>query len=297
MTKLRYTQIYIGTLLIFALLVAANFSLPEQYLIIGLAAAVTILGLPHGALDFAVAKSLNLVHSVKSGIFFISAYTTIAVLSILFWLGFPASALVLFLCVSIFHFSADWRTSMPKYAGMCLAAIVICGPAVIYSDVVTSLFTALLLSVDAANLVMQGMRLLFFATLAVFLYFLAKLVMSRKAKGKWRLAEWICLIMSSLVLTPLLHFSLYFCLLHSPKHLHDVSAKLNIDISRAVLLSIPFVLATMFIALGVYYGVSQYRGGLSINTVILRWVFIGLFGLTMSHMILISVWHRHEKAA
>ena len=256
-------------------------------LIILLALGVTLLGLPHGALDFALAKSLRLITSFSTAIRFIALYLTIATLSIIFWVWVPDIGLVLFLCVSVFHFSADWRKTMPFFARLGLAGALLCGPSILYASNLLEHFTALFLTIEAANWVIQGMQLTFYIGLSVFLCFVFKLLMSKKSTNSWQITEWLILLLSSIVLNPLLHFGLYFCLLHSPKHLVDVGLKLNVSIKSAIAISMPFVILTIVIAAGFYqlYATSE------LNVDMLRWIFIGLFGLTMSHMLLIHFWH------
>lgn len=256
-------------------------------LIIVLALAVTFLGLPHGALDFAVAKSLNLVTSVSSAIRFVTIYSAIAALSIIFWIWMPDIALVLFLCISVFHFSADWRVTMPFLSRVGLASTLLSGPSVLYSATLTDLFTALLLTTQAANWVIQGMQITFYVGLCVFIYSVIQLSMRRKNPSVWQYSEWLTLLLSSIILSPLLHFGLYFCLLHSPKHLMDVGVKLHVSVKRAIAISLPFVILTILLAAGLY----ELFASSELNVDLLRWIFIGLFGLTMSHMLLIHLWH------
>jgi Brp/Blh family beta-carotene 15,15'-monooxygenase len=286
-SKLRYTQFYICVCSLAALATLANLNMTSDNLMIVLALAVTFLGLPHGALDFAVAKSLNLVTSVSLAIQFVSIYVVIAALSIIFWICLPGIALVLFLCISVFHFSADWRGTVPLLFRLSLASVLLCGPSVLYSEVVTELFTALLLTSQAANWVIQGMQVTFYAGICIFIYFLIRLSMYKKRPSLWHYTEWLTLLVSSLILTPLLHFGLYFCLLHSPKHLQDVGVKLNVSVKRAIVISLPFVVLTIVAAVSLY-GLFGTR---ELNIDLLRWIFIGLFGLTMSHMILVHLWH------
>jgi Brp/Blh family beta-carotene 15,15'-monooxygenase len=287
-SKLRYTQFYISVCSLAALATLANLNMTSDNLMIVLALAVTFLGLPHGALDFAVAKSLNLVTSVSLAIRFVSIYVVIAALSIIFWICLPDIALVLFLCISVFHFSADWRGTVPLLFRLSLASVLLCGPSVLYSKVVTELFTALLLTSQAANWVIQGMQVTFYAGICVFIYFLIRLSMYKKRPSIWHYTEWLTLLVSSIILTPLLHFGLYFCLLHSPKHLQDVGVKLNVSVKRAIVISLPFVVLTIVAAVSLY----ELFGTKELNIDLLRWIFIGLFGLTMSHMILVHLWHR-----
>jgi Brp/Blh family beta-carotene 15,15'-monooxygenase len=258
--------------------------------IAALAVAVTILGLPHGALDFAVAKSLNYVSSGRTAITFLLFYMAVAALSILFWIELPGAALSLFLCISVFHFSSDWRATMPPYARICLAAIVLSGPSVAYSSIVLNLFTALLVSNEEASWIIKGMQLTFGLTCIGFLYFVISEVKNNKLKSGWQVIEWTGLVISSFLLTPLLHFTLYFCVLHSPKHLLDVSKILRLSFARVIVVSLPFVLLTLLLAGSLFKLIATEDIGVGL----LRWTFIGLFGLTMSHMLLIHLWHRSK---
>jgi Brp/Blh family beta-carotene 15,15'-monooxygenase len=262
---------------------------------IGLATSVVLLGLPHGALDFALAKSLGFVSSVKSSLLFIFGYMLIASVSVIFWLSFPATALVFFLAVSIYHFSADWRQNMPRYAAFSLAAVVICGPSILYSSTVQNLFSALLVDAEASANIVVGMQLLFAPSLVFFVFFLGQKTTTKNKSSRnisWPSAEWITLLISSVAITPLVHFALYFCLLHSPKHMFDIAEKLNITLTRAFVRSIPFVLLSVLIGLACYILLLQADVQLILSTVLLRWLFIGLFGLTIAHMLLVSIWHR-----
>jgi Brp/Blh family beta-carotene 15,15'-monooxygenase len=289
-SKLRYTQFYISVCTLAVMATLANLDMASYNVMIVLALAVTFLGLPHGALDFAVAKSLNLVTSVSSAIRFMSIYVAIAALSIIFWVWVPEIALVLFLCISVFHFSADWRAAMPPLFRLSLASIILCGPSILHSAVVTELFTTLLLTSQAASWVVESMQVTFYVGLCVFIYFLLQLSIYKKRPNVWQYTEWLTLLVSSIILTPLLHFGLYFCLLHSPKHLQDVGVKLHVSVKRAIVISLPFVILTIVLAAGLYdlFGTGE------LNIDLLRWIFIGLFGLTMSHMMLIHLWHSSD---
>jgi Brp/Blh family beta-carotene 15,15'-monooxygenase len=288
MGKLRFTQIYLATLGLSALALLLNIELSNVAGIAALAIAVVILGLPHGALDFAVAKSLNYVTGVRTACSFLAIYTAVAGASIVFWIALPGTALSLFLGISIFHFAADWRTTMPLYARICLSAMLLCGPSIVNSAVVLTLFTALFVSSDVAAWIIQAMQMIFAAAFLGFLYFVIAAVASKNIKSGWQVTEWIALVTSSIVLTPLLHFALYFCVLHSPKHLFDVSQMLRVSLVKVIVISLPFVFLTLLFAWVLFEtGASD-----ALHTDLLRWIFIGLFGLTMSHMLLIHLWHR-----
>ncbi|MFT5542447.1 MAG: Brp/Blh family beta-carotene 15,15'-monooxygenase [Glaciecola sp.] len=290
MNKLNYTQLYLYAFLLAILSLFINLDQYTDYFLVLLALAVITLGLPHGALDFGVAKSLKLVNSITSTICFVIIYLIVTVLAIAFWIWQPSIALVIFLAISIVHFSADWRESTSRVVRISLAAMIICGPSLIHASLVTAIFTDLLLPFNHAAWVVLGMRAVTIVSILLLLSFTVYAILQKKHTGPWQLAEWSTLLVSSVVLTPLLHFGLYFCVLHSPKHLYDVSGLLNTSVKRAVMLSLPFVLLTLLLATGFYVWLGS--GVLSVD--LLRWIFIGLFGLTTSHMILISVWHKSQ---
>ncbi|PKI03498.1 Brp/Blh family beta-carotene 15,15'-dioxygenase [Glaciecola sp. 33A] len=288
MGKLHFTQIYLVTLGLSVLALLLNIELSNAAGVAALAIAVVILGLPHGALDFAVAKSLNYVTGVRTACRFLVIYTAVAGVSIVFWIALPGTALSLFLGISIFHFAADWRTTMPWYARICLSAMVLCGPSIVNSAIVLTLFTALFVSGEVAVWIIQAMQMIFAVAFLGFVYFVIEAVTNKKIKSGWQVTEWIALITSSVVLTPLLHFALYFCILHSPKHLFDVSKMLKLSFVKVIVISLPFVILTLVLAWVLFAVVASD----AIDTELLRWIFIGLFGLTMSHMMLIHLWHR-----
>jgi Brp/Blh family beta-carotene 15,15'-monooxygenase len=288
MGKLHFTQIYLAILGLSILALLLNIELSSVVGIAALAIAVVILGLPHGALDFAVAKSLNYVTGVHTACRFLAIYTAVAGASIVFWTALPGTALSLFLGISIFHFAADWRTTMPLYARLCLSAMVLCGPSIVHSAIVVTLFTALFVSSEVAVWIIHAMQIIFAVAFLGFVYFVIAAVINKNIKSGWQVTEWIALITSSIVLTPLLHFALYFCVLHSPKHLFDVSKILRLSFIKVIVISLPFVLLTLLLA-WVLFAVFAND---AIDTELLRWTFIGLFGLTMSHMMLIHLWHR-----
>lgn len=295
MTRDRFTQIYC-CLCAFAFAGAflssvLDISLSQELGLIILVLAVTLLGLPHGALDFSLAKSLKLIDSQISASLFVFVYMLIAVLSIGAWVLFPALGLSVFIIISVYHFGADWREETPSYVQLSLATIVLCGPSVIYSSIVTQLFTALLLQMQMAQALVMVMQISFTISAILFSGYLLGVLTSKQKIKPWVLLEYGTLIASSLVLPPLVHFVLYFCALHSPKHMQKAMYSLQFSVKQAFLASIPFVALSIFIAFGFYH----WFGSDNLNNDILRWVFVGLFGLTMSHMLLVSIWHRSRN--
>jgi hypothetical protein len=66
-----------------------------------------------------------------------------------------------------------------------------------------------------------------------------------------------------------------------------VGVELGVSIKRAVIISLPFVILTIILGAVMY----EFFGSDKLSNDLLRWIFIGLFGLTVSHMVLIHLWH------
>ena len=65
---------------------------------------ISLVGLPHGALDPVVASRCGLIRDLRSSLWFLAIYVGIVCLVIGFWLALPGLALVLFLIISSLHF-------------------------------------------------------------------------------------------------------------------------------------------------------------------------------------------------
>ena len=73
--------------------------------LIGLA-GIVLIGLPHGALDGAVAMHLGIVRRFSDLARFIILYVALAALVVVTWTVAPSISLILFLTISMLHFGA-----------------------------------------------------------------------------------------------------------------------------------------------------------------------------------------------
>jgi Brp/Blh family beta-carotene 15,15'-monooxygenase len=95
--------------------------------------------------------------------------------------------------------------------------------------------------------------------------------------------ELLSIAVGALLLEPLVFFTCYFALLHSPRHLLETAQGLGMtSLKRIYLATRPVVLATLLLA-GFAYSLLPHIG---MDARILRIVFIGLAALTVPHMLL-----------
>ena len=101
------------------------------------------------------------------------------------------------------------------------------------------------------------------------------------------------MLILALILPPLVSFSIYFCIIHSPRHIFIILNKMNShDRLRAIKETIFYSLTAFLLMFTVgYFLANSYI----ITDSIIKVVFIGLAALTVPHMILIDYFESLEK--
>ena len=249
-----------------------------------LLALVTVLGLPHGALDPFVARAAFGLTDRAGMAAFLSLYAALAgLVAVLWWLA-PFEMLLLFLAISALHFSLDWRSAAPWPLRILLGGAVIVLPCLNHAAEVAEIFR--LLADDTRT---EGVIGLLSAVAPAWALALTAGSVWLLRRAAWAACEGIVLVAAGLLLPPLLFFVLYFCGLHSPRHLIDTAIELGFRSFAPVLrAALPATLATVAAAVFVY---QQLELGAP-SAALLKIVFIGLAALTVPHMLLIELSHR-----
>lgn len=270
-----------------------------------LAAAVVVFGLPHGALD------LNLVRgatggswaalAAAGGIYLLSAAAVLAV-----WILAPVAALLGFLLIAVVHFGLGDTEDLdgPQRAIEVVARGGFAGvaPLVFHPAATRDLF-ALLVGPEPAAALDSSLDAI--SAPAAWLWGLC-LAASLFWRVLQRRAGWIpaCaeLILTTAVFSafhPLAAFLLYFCFVHSVRHITDLgAARFPAKGGQAARWlareSIPFTVATILLAALIWFFFARTS---AYDQTMLRTIFWGLSALTVPHMILTAWWHRRGEPA
>ena len=109
--------------------------------------------------------------------------------------------------------------------------------------------------------------------------------------------DYFSIIILNYILTPLIAFTIYFCFLHSVRHIISLSFELDqknlkrgfsIFIKKAIPLTI---LTATFCFVGLYFLKNNY----DFDSAILKLIFIGLASLTFPHILLEYLIEKNEK--
>lgn len=237
---------------------------------------VAVAGLPHGALDPLVARRAGFWRSPRGCVAFLVGYVVLVGLALLAWQMLPMLALGVFLVMSAWHFGGDWGTTRGSLFRWCVGLAILGGPVLGHRTEVEEIFAAIT-TLDAG---------LFHASWLALAAPVAFVVASAGALLEFRrdrLAGLVLalLLMSAMALPPLVFFALYFCTLHSPRHIISTVAGLapGAALRTAVLFTLPTV--GVGVAVVLWMGAPWEPG-------LLRVIFGGLFALTVPHMLLVE---------
>ncbi len=243
-----------------------------------LASLVAVLGVPHGALDPLLARETG-VWTDRPGLArYLTAYIALALAVLVAWKAAPTHSLVLFLALSAWHFGGDWADRLRVWRRLACGVGVVTLPILTHADEVTRLFALL---VPAADAVVLTAWLGVVAPVALVAMLLTATAF-RKVDPRMS-AELLAVVALAVALEPVTYFTTYFCALHSPRHLLRSAPRLSgVAPSTKVLTTVALTLLTVGIGAGVLFAIEPTQ----LDAAVLRVVFIGLFALTVPHMLL-----------
>ena len=254
--------------------------------LIGLA-GIVLIGLPHGALDGAVAMHLGLVDKFSTMARFVIIYVGLAGLVVGAWIIAPSLSLIVFLTISMLHFGAgDARhgEGVLRFAEtMAHGGLAIVGISQFHRSEVDEIFYYLI-NQDTA-MVWLAINVL---TVAVIVAVIA--CVSQAAKDvKWSATTLELLILGIVyaLVPPLLGFAIYFCLVHSARHFRRIlsTIKATVDFSNIKNQAILFTTASWIAAGIAFWMLADFADP---GPTVMRITFIGLAALTVPHMLLID---------
>lgn len=241
---------------------------------------ISIFGLPHGALDPIVAYRAGVWRKPLGLVFFLVGYIALCSSMIIFWGFFPVLGFTLFMILSAIHFGRDYqRYSESTIEQICYGVFVLGLPVSFHQEQSSIIFEFLLFGYTPSM----------FITLIQAFTILSIIVLSLNIKhhSKKALIELLSLLVMAWILDPLWYFVLFFCVLHSPRHLISSFRLLEPKLKSLGLWAMLFI-TVLTIAIGLAVGIFMNDDSLMIDALTLQILFVGLAGLTVPHMLLIE---------
>ena len=259
-------------------------------------AAVVLIGLPHGALDGAIAIHLGYAARVVNFIRFIGLYALMAGLVVGAWVMMPALCLLAFLIISMVHFgSGDARHGTGWMRGAEIVAhggLVVVGISQMHRSEVDVVF-GYLVGGDT-SLVWSGLDVMTIFVGLSLLVCLGHALWFRKWRGT--AVELMLLAILFAMVPPLVGFAVYFCCVHSARHIAGIVGSLRryMSVANLCIQTLAFTVASWLAGAAAGWWMIDMTNP---EPTVLRVIFIGLAALTVPHMILVDgIYRRSSKS-
>jgi len=243
---------------------------------------ILLAGIPHGAADILIARRMIRSNYLWLSLFSIS-YLFIAAFIVVIWFLVPLSSLIMFLIISISHFGL-MDTKKTKTLPFRYLRVIIYGstpiiiPATFHTIDVNNLFALLIfeehtvLATFIANLFP-----IWFLSCVIFFVTGGKSL-------KYQFLEILLLAVILAYLPPLWGFAVYFCVVHSSRHIQQLLNSLgSLNYNDYLFLTVTVLMSILTIIIGAFHFSNQ-----TFDVGIIKATFISLAALTVPHMLLID---------
>ena len=257
--------------------------------------AVVFIGLPHGAMDGALAIHLGWMNRPTKAATFLLAYVGLAALVVGMWMVVPTVGFLMFLAISMFHFGRGDivpRTKEHELAEVLMrGGLVLAGISLFHRSEVDSIFEVLIGSnTEIVWLFLQAIGVL---TLVLIPYAMLSKSKQERIEASF---EVIGLLALFAIAPPLLGFAIYFCGVHSVRHFKHMGTMLKSTLQQFQVTRTTVIFSLMTWAVGLLVLANQ-SASVGLEPALLQVIFIGLAALTVPHMILVDGIANHEQSS
>ena len=256
--------------------------------------SIVFIGLPHGAMDGALAIHLGWMNRPIKAAIFLLAYVGLATVVVGLWLIVPTVGFLLFLAISMFHFGRGDNVPRAKEHQLVeilmRGGLVLAGISLFHRSEVDSIFEVLIGSdTEIVWLFLQAVGVL---TIVLVPYvIISKSKQERTASS----IEVIGLLALFAIAPPLLGFAIYFCGVHSVRHFKHMGTMLKSTLQQFQVTRTTVIFSLMTWAVGLLVLANQ-SASIGLEPALLQVIFIGLAALTVPHMILVDGLAKHESS-
>jgi Brp/Blh family beta-carotene 15,15'-monooxygenase len=235
---------------------------------------VVLLGVPHGSLDVLFASQTYELKNMSHWLKFIAYYMAAALAVILVWWLVPNTFFIVFLILSALHFSDDLNLSDFAVLKLSYGTAIISFPSLLFSHELINLY-AMIIQIDTATSIVKASQLISAPAGII----MAVYLLNQKIDVRTKL-ELLCTCALFLLLNPILAFGVYFCVMHSARHLIRSRFFLRSFTRQAFLNALIFpTIAVILMGLIIWW--LGPKKPLEVDMI--RIIFVGLAALTVPH--------------
>ena len=262
------------------------------------------IGISHGAMDNFKANKLLKIYKIKNKTIFFIIYILISAFIILIWSLYTSFTLVFFLLVASYHFGREdtaflheGNSNFDQFLYLIKGSLIVFSPLFFHFDETLKIFEILFLS-EKALIILENEHWIINVCISLSILGYFYFVYQNKFKDfEILFLDMLSILILNYIFNPLIAFTIYFCLLHSIRHIISISYELDpksflngtkIFIKKALPLTI--VTAVLYL-LAIFFLSNSYV----LSDVIIKVIFIGLASLTFPHILLEYLIETNEK--
>ena len=278
--KTKFHSIVFSLIALVAITLSWQFSaLQQAKALLILMLLISVLGIPHGALDTLFAKQHWQLSSAKGWLIFLLGYVLLAGLVVGFWLLEPMLFFMGFMVISIFHFADDLPGTTPLMARTLYGGAIIVLPTLLHQQQIAQLFSYFI-SLQEANKLANIMHFLAFIWSAGII---ASGFICFKT-NQYTSLEIASVSLLALLASPLVAFTIYFCGMHSLRHLLRSYTYLSHTTKTLKLAALTFPTLFVFITAAFCWPLLKNQ---ATDIKMVQLLFVTLAALTVPHMLLL----------
>lgn len=243
-------------------------------MLLGALSLVVILGVPHGSLDVLFARQTYQLAHMTKWIKFLSLYMASCLLIIALWMLAPGFFFVAFLILSAIHFSDDINLPGHQLLKLSYGFAIISLPSLMNGNELTNLY-GMIVDAELAQQIVQISKYvsLFLLPILLLLFYINKVNFRSQL-------EITSISILFLLATPILAFTIYFCLMHSARHL--VRSRFFLEAFQRQQFIYALILPTIAVII-MGFGIWHFKLAPSFERDLIQIIFVGLAALTVPH--------------
>jgi len=262
------------------------------------------IGISHGAMDNHKAEKLLRIYKVNNKIIFFVIYILISCFVIFIWSLYASITLLTFLVVASYHFGREdtsflnfENSYVDQFFYLVKGSFVVFCPLFFHFDETLKIFETLFLDQKVLVFLKEKHWIINFclgSSIFGYLYFVYK---NKLKDFEILLLDMLVIIILNFILSPLVAFTIYFCFLHSVRHIVSISFELDpINFTNGLKSFIKKALPLTIVSACLYFlAIIFLVNFYGLNDVIVKVIFIGLASLTFPHILLEYLIEINEK--
>ena len=270
-------------LLVAIVAIAASIILPRPPASVELIVAgalIVLLGVPHGALDILYIRRVFGIRLPRQFVLNLLSYLAISGLVVWLWVAAPLIFLMGFLIASGFHFSGDPERGASPFTRVATGVGVVALPALFHSAELQHLYS-LLTNRGAAETVVETS---YPVAIGVGLVGAGAMTLEIMRKHFTIAGELAAVLLLATMAPPLLAFTIYFCLMHSARHILRTAEIVPIS-RRAFVIECVLPMVAVLLVGGAAW---RMQAVLPVDAKAIQILFVILAALTAPHMIIVE---------